>query len=257
MMTEMVKVRNLSFSYDENLVLKDIKLNLEKGDFVAFVGPNGSGKSTLVKLMIGELVPDRGEISILGTDIKAFRDWSRIAYMSQQVRGFNHSFPATVKEIIAANLYQKMGFFKILNKKLEEKIDSVLELVGLENYKNRQIGSLSGGQQQKVFIARTLVNDPELIFLDEPMVGIDRASQDDFIDLINRLNKVLKICIVMVSHDIHVISKQANKIACFNNQNVFLHDSDDFEAELLYGEISSQKRIIPEHQHINGGDSNA
>lgn len=256
-MTEMVRVRNLSFSYDGHPVLKNVNLDIEKEDFVAFVGPNGSGKSTLMKLMIGELVPDSGELRILGTEISEFREWSRIAYMSQQVRSFNYSFPATVKEIIAANLYQEMGFFKVLNKKLEEKVESILELVGLEDYKNKQIGSLSGGQQQRVFIARTLVNDPELIFLDEPMVGIDAAFQDDFIDLINRLNKDLGKCIVMVSHDIHVISKQANKIACFSNQNVFLHDSADFEIDEIYGEIGCQKRIIPEHQHINGGDTDA
>lgn len=252
-MTNMVEVRNLSFSYNGNTVLKDISLDITKGDFIAFVGPNGSGKSTLIKLMIGELDSDSGKISLLGKDITEFRAWSKIGYMSQQVRVFNHSFPATVEEIIAANLYQEMGFLKILNRRLKEKIENILELVGLENYKNRQIGNLSGGQQQRVFIARTLVTEPELIFLDEPMVGIDAASQDEFVNLINRLNKTLKISIVLVSHDIHVISKQANKIACFSNHNVFLHNTEDFDSEMLCG----QKRIIPEHEHLHGGDFDA
>lgn len=189
-MTEMVRVRNLSFSYDGHPVLKNVNLDIEKEDFVAFVGPNGSGKSTLMKLMIGELVPDSGELRILGTEISEFREWSRIAYMSQQVRSFNYSFPATVKEIIAANLYQEMGFFKVLNKKLEEKLKAFLNWSALRTTRISRL-EVYRGQQQRVFIARTLVNDPELIFLDEPMVGIDAAFQDDFIDLINRLNKDL------------------------------------------------------------------
>src|SRR5690554_210240 len=160
-MAKLVEVKNLYFSYDQQTVLKDINFSINKGDFIAFVGPNGSGKSTLMKLIIGELIPDSGQIKLLGKDIHHFNNWSRIGYMSQQVRNFNKSFPATVKEVIAAGLYQEMGFIKVLNQRLEERIDQVLELVDMLNYKNRQIGNLSGGQQQRVFIARTLVTEPE------------------------------------------------------------------------------------------------
>ena len=258
-MDNIIDVKNLSFKYDEQIVFKNVNIKVEKGDFLAFIGPNGSGKSTLMKLMIGNLLPAKGEIRLFGKDINIFKQWSKIGYMSQQVRDFNQSFPATVKEVIAANLYHQMGIIKILNKGLEKKIDKALKMVDMYAYKDRQIGNMSGGQQQRVFIARTLVTEPEVIFLDEPMSGIDANSQDEFIDLINKLNKELDITIIMVSHDIHVISSQANKIACFGNQKIYLHQADEFDYN-CYLDDRKSRRILPEHIHNRskmGSDSHA
>ncbi|MFW5971907.1 MAG: metal ABC transporter ATP-binding protein [Bacillota bacterium] len=254
-MPEIIEINNLSFSYDDQIVLKDISLEVEKGDFLAFVGPNGSGKSTLMKLIIGDLKPDAGNIKLFGQAQQSFNDWSKIGYMSQKVRNFNQSFPATVKDVIAANLYHQMGFIKILNKKLENKIDESLKMVNMLPYKNRKIGNLSGGQQQRVFIARTLVIDPEVIILDEPMVGIDASSQDDFIKLINRVNIEHDITIIMVSHDIHVISSQANKLACFDDNTLHVHEHFEFDGDNDYNS-SIYNRIIPLHTH-EGSDNNA
>ncbi len=254
-MSEIIEVNNLFFSYKEQRVLKDISLKIDKGDFLAFVGPNGSGKSTLMKLIVGDIIPDAGEIKLFGHVLESFKDWSRIGYMSQNVRDFNQSFPATVKEVISANLYHQMGFIKILNKKLESKIDEALNKVNMLPYKNRKIGKLSGGQQQRIFIARTLVTDPEVIFLDEPMVGIDASSQDEFIKLINRLNKEHDITIIMVSHDIHVISSQANKLACFADNTIHVHEHFEFDGDSDF-DSNLYNRIIPLHTHEDS-DNNA
>ncbi len=255
-MDKIIEVKNLSFKYSEQIVFDHISFDINKGDFLAFVGPNGSGKSSLMKLLIGDLTPDKGQIRLLGQNIAKFRKWSKIGYMSQQIREFNHSFPATVKEVIAANLYYHMGIIKLLNKDLDKKIDRVLELVDMYSYKNRLIGNLSGGQQQRVFIARTLVTDPEIIFLDEPMVGIDAKSQDEFIKLINSLNRDLDITIVMVSHDIHVISSQANKIACFANKKIHFHLAEDFDYN-SYQNKSNSSRVLPQHTHISSERSDS
>ncbi|MFP4661252.1 MAG: metal ABC transporter ATP-binding protein [Halanaerobiales bacterium] len=249
-MEHILEVKGLSFKYEEQVVFRNIDIDVFRGDFLAFVGPNGSGKSTLMKLMVGDLQPDNGEVKLFGKRIKYFKEWSRIGYMSQQVREFNHSFPATVREIVAANLYHQMGIIKIITGNLEKKIDKALRLVDMYEYKNRKIGNLSGGQQQRVFIARTLVTEPEIIFLDEPMVGIDAGSQDEFIKLINRLNRKLNITILMVSHDIHVISSQANKIACFGKDKIHLHHADEFDYSSYFEETVGESRLLPDHSHM-------
>ncbi|NLJ83571.1 MAG: metal ABC transporter ATP-binding protein [Halanaerobiaceae bacterium] len=255
-MDRMAEVRNLYFSYGQEPVLNDIKLSVDRGDFIVFIGPNGSGKSTLLKLMIGELKPDRGKIQLLGRDINKFEEWHRIGYMSQQIRNFNRSFPATVKEVVAAALYREMGFIKVLNKRLEKRVDEVLELVGMEDFRDRQIGNLSGGQQQKVFIARTLVKEPELIFLDEPLVGIDLSSQEEFINLLNRLNQDLNITIIMVAHELQLI-REAQKIAYFNGGGVLLYNQQDFAAAGYLNKDMLKAGRKPEVEYSSGGDYDA
>ncbi|HHU92421.1 MAG TPA: metal ABC transporter ATP-binding protein [Halanaerobiaceae bacterium] len=255
-MNKMAEVRNLYFSYGQEPVLKDINLGINRGDFIVFIGPNGSGKSTLLKLMIGELKPDRGQIQLLGKELNTLREWHRIGYMSQQIRNFNKSFPATVKEVVAAALYKEMGLIKVLNKRLEKRVDEVLELVGMEDFRDRQIGRLSGGQQQKVFIARTLVTKPELIFLDEPLVGIDLNSQEELIKLLNRLNQDLNITIIMVAHELQLI-REAQQIAYFNGGEVFLYSQEDFASIGYLNKDILKAETGPEIQYSNGGDYNA
>ena len=110
-MEKILEANNIYFGYDEKTILEDISLNIYRGDFLGIVGPNGSAKSTLLKLMLGILKPQKGSISLLGAPIENFNQWGRIGYISQRVRDFNSAFPATVEEIVGANLYSKMGFF--------------------------------------------------------------------------------------------------------------------------------------------------
>ncbi|MGM0501642.1 MAG: metal ABC transporter ATP-binding protein [Bacillota bacterium] len=254
-MEKIIDVKNISFSYDRELILKDIDLEVFEGDFIAFIGPNGSGKSTLLKLILGFLEPEKGEIKLFGQQLDDFDNWTRIGYVSQEVRDFNQSFPATVKEIIAANLYQQMGFFKLLTSDLEEKINQTLELVEMLEYKNKQIGNLSGGEKQKIFIARTLVTNPSIILLDEPLVGVDSDSQQEFYQLLANLNSELEITIIMISHDVHVISDQANKIACFANDELFLHQADNFSCKSYLSGLADNQMWVDRHQHQESGEN--
>lgn len=246
---KIVSVENLYFSYGKNKVLENVNFDIEKGDFVGIIGPNGSAKSTLMKLMIGILKPEKGNIKLFGTDINKFKDFHRIGYISQNVREFNTKFPATVEEIVGANLYKKMGFFKIGNKKIYENVHKALEVVEMEDYSDRLIGNLSGGQKQRIFIARALVSNPEILFMDEPLVGVDIESQNRFYDLMEKLNMKYNITLVMVSHDIGVISKKVNKILCLGNGKFYVHDSKNVELSHVMGEIYGKNMDILDHDH--------
>ena len=245
-----LKIEHVDFSYDDEKVVNDVSLSFRKGDFAAFVGPNGSGKSTLIKMITGNLKPDAGEIKVFDQSVDKVKDWTKIGYISQEVRDFNQSFPATVREIIASNLYGKMGLIKVMTSSLESEILKALKLVDMENFINRKIGNLSGGQQQRVFIARMMVNDPELILLDEPLVGVDIKAQDDFYQIIGDINHNLGKTVIMVSHDVNLISKQANKIVCFDEGKAYPHQSGDFSYDhYIEGLRDTSIRIIPEHGH--------
>lgn len=215
MSSKVLEVKDLSFNYEKEFTLKDINFKINCGEYVGIVGENGSGKSTLLNLMLGNLSPSHGYVDLCE---------KRIGYLSQQVRSFNKKFPATVEEVIAANLYSEMGLFKILNKKHREKIKEVLHIVGMTNYKNKLIGNLSGGQQQRVFLARLLVSNPRVIFMDEPIVGLDDESIKSFYELMDKLHKELGLTIVMVTHDIKTIEGKADKMIYLKDTRIRVED---------------------------------
>ena len=213
MSDNVVEVKDLCFNYEKNYILKNINFEINCGEYVGIVGENGSGKSTLLNLMLGNLSPTSGHV---------YLNEKRIGYLSQQVRNFNKKFPATVEELIAANLYSEMGIFKILTKEHKKRIREVLEIVSMEEYKDRLIGTLSGGQQQRVFLSRLLVNNPKIIFMDEPIVGLDDESIKIFYELMEKLNKELNLTIVMVTHYIRSMEKSADKIICLKDTEMTL-----------------------------------
>lgn len=250
-METLVKMKDITFGYEDNIVLENINLSINEGDYVGIIGPNGSAKSTLVKLMLNVLKPQKGKIELFGVDIDSFKEWGKLGYVAQKATSFNTSFPATVQEVVAANLYPKIGLFKSIKKHHMEKVLEALKFVGMEEYKDRLIGNLSGGQQQRVFIARTLVSSPKIIFLDEPTVGIDFKSQREFYKLLSKLNEEMNITIVMVSHDIGVVTERANKVLILGDGK--LHECSDCSAtslsrtlEEVYGE---DMKVLSHHHH--------
>lgn len=248
-MEKVLEIRNMYFAYDKKYILEDVNLDVFRGDFLAIVGPNGSAKSTLLKIILGILKAQKGRVDLLGRPIEEFNQWSKIGYISQRVRNFNQSFPATVEEVVGANLYGQMGFFKFFRKKDREKIREALNIVNMGQHQGDLIGNLSGGEQQKVFIARTLISRPEIIFMDEPLVGIDVQAQEQFYGLMEKLNKDLGISLVIVSHDIGVITNRANRVACVGNKKVFTHASVDFNQEDYIREAYGENSSILHHKH--------
>ncbi|MEW9123996.1 MAG: metal ABC transporter ATP-binding protein [Thermotaleaceae bacterium] len=224
-MEKVIQLMDITFGYDENPVLENVNLDVFEGDYIGIVGPNGSAKSTLLKLMLNILKPQRGTIRLLGQEQNRFKDWGKIGYVPQKATSFNSSFPATVEEVVGANLYPLLGLFRTIKKEHKEKIYQALKVVGMEQYGKRLIGNLSGGQQQKVFIARTLVSSPKVVLLDEPTVGIDLKSQGEFYQLLEKLNKEMNITIIMVSHDVGVITEKVNRVACMGDKRLITHHS--------------------------------
>src|SRR5690625_5245085 len=198
---EIISIQDVSFQYGNRSVLENISLTVNKGDFIGLIGPNGSGKSTLIKLILGILQPYSGNIYLFGEQVKYFRDWDKIGFVSQKANSFNTGFPATVFEVVSMGLFGKIGLFRFLNRSHKQKVLDIIEQVGMEDYTNCNIGELSGGQQQRVFIARALVSNPKLLILDEPTVGVDAENVHQFYDMIATLNKE-DITLLMVTHDV-------------------------------------------------------
>lgn len=212
MNNEVINVENLTFEYTDTAVLKNVNFKLYKGDFLGIIGANGAGKSTLIKLILGLLTPDSGEIKLFGADFAKAR--KKIGYVPQKANSFNSDFPATVKEVVRANLFPEKGLFKPYTKNDDEKVSTALELVGMTQHRDKLIGSLSGGEQQRVFIARALVREPELLLMDEPTVGIDAKSVHDIMDIIKNLNRN-GMTIIMTNHDTPTLLEVSNKLLIF------------------------------------------
>ncbi|MBB5173909.1 metal ABC transporter ATP-binding protein [Texcoconibacillus texcoconensis] len=223
-----IQVNHLSFKYTSQYVLEDITLHVRKGAFLGLVGPNGSGKSTLVKCLLGIQTPQQGDISLFGEPLKKFSGWDRIGYVSQKANSFNSGFPATVFEVVSMGLYGKIGLFRFLTKKHKQKVYEAIEKVEMSAYTNENIGNLSGGQQQRVFIARALVSDPDLLILDEPTVGVDVHSVQQFYTMLKQLNQEHGITLVLITHDIGAMTDYVTDVACLNKHLHFHGDTDTF-----------------------------
>ena len=226
-----IEVKDVSFSYGNEEVLKDITFEVHKGDYLGVTGPNGAGKTTLFKIILGILEPKNGSVKLFGQDIKHFKDWSKIGYVPQKATNFDSNFPATVKEVVAMARFAKRGLLHRTTKEDGKVIEKSLKQVDMWDYKDRLIGDLSGGQQQRVFIARALAGQPEIIFLDEPTTGVDKKSQDDFYNILRELNKDLDLTLVLVTHDIERITKEAMHIICVDHTLVCHTSPEEFLKE--------------------------
>jgi zinc transport system ATP-binding protein len=234
-----IELHNISFSYNGEGVLKDITFSIHKGDYLGIIGPNGGGKTTLLKIMLGLLKPKTGAVKLFGQNIREFKEWSKIGYVPQKAVYFDTSFPITVEEVVAMGRYAKRGLFHFSTKEDKQKVHQALEQVEMVQYKNRQVGDLSGGQQQRVFIARALTTEPDVILLDEPTVGVDIKTQEQFYELLRKLNVQLDLTLVLVSHELDVVAREATEVACINCNLVYyctpeeLMKSDSLER--IYG----------------------
>ena len=223
-----IELENVCFSYNVNdYVIKDVSLQIHKGDYVGIIGPNGGGKSTLLKLMLGLLTPEKGVVKLFDTPLQNFRDWSKIGYVPQRTH-FDMNFPVSVQEVVAMGRYGKRGLFHFPNKEDQEKTLQALRQVDMLDYKDRQISELSGGQQQRVFIARALVTEPEVIFLDEPTVGVDVKTQQQFYNLLRKLNRELKLTLVLVSHELDVVAHESTELGYINRTLEYYGNPDEF-----------------------------
>jgi len=222
-----IKIENLSFSYDKQKVLEDINLEVQEKDFLAIIGPNGGGKSTLLKVILGINPIKEGTIQTFGEVPQ--KNLAKIGYVPQNTN-VNTDFPIKVLEVVLmGHIGTKRPLFGYAQ---EEKACALgaLAQVGMEEYANEKIGSLSGGQRQRVMIARALCANPKILILDEPTASIDIDGQKQIYELLQVLNK--SITIIVVSHDISVVMQYANKVAHINKRLTY-HDTSEFKVNTL------------------------
>lgn len=210
-MPDAIDMKNVCFSYDGQPALEDITLQIKKRELVSIIGPNGGGKTTLLKIMLGLLKPAKGKVKIFEKSPEDARD--NVGYVPQ-VATFDREFPITAIEVTMMGKLGKRGLGSRFTKEDKEEALQALDQVGMLSHSNKQIGQLSGGQLQRVLVARALVKKPELLLLDEPLSSIDPETQKNFYELLNKLKK--KMAIVIVTHDITAASFYIEKIACLN-----------------------------------------
>ncbi len=210
----------LSYHYDSIATLDNISFTVGKGDFLGIIGPNGAGKTTLFQCMLGIIRDYKGEINLFGFDIKQNKKiLQKIGYVPQK-KNVEQTFPATVKEVVS------LGVIGMRNS--SDYIDKAIDFVELGAYRDKRIGELSEGQQQRAIIAKALVKQPELLILDEPTTGIDSVTQEKFFNLLTKLNKDKGITIVWSSHDMNAVERLANRVACIDRKLFFHGQSEDF-----------------------------
>ncbi|MEL3899275.1 metal ABC transporter ATP-binding protein [Treponema phagedenis] len=213
-----LRIDDLSFRYEshERFILHGINLHVQRGEYISVLGENGTGKSTLIKLMLKLLTPTNGVV---------INSAKRIGYVPQRKENLTN-FPITVAEM----LHSYRALLKEKNKAL---VDSVLSEVGMSDFKNALVGTLSGGQVQKVYIARCLIGEPELIILDEPSTGVDFQGQRDIYAFIKNLNTQKGVTIISVEHNLDAALLNSTKIFHIEGSHGHLCTPDRYVAEFL------------------------
>ncbi|MFZ1343657.1 metal ABC transporter ATP-binding protein [Thiothrix eikelboomii] len=232
-MSKVIELEKVSFSYGLVPVLQAIDFSVEQGEFLGIVGPNAGGKSTLLKLILGLLKPQTGNITVLGK--KPTQQRTQIGYVPQYP-GFARDFPITVKQTV---LLGRLGASRMLGRYTEADHLAVQQALGeleAQDLAERPISALSGGQLQRILLARALVSEPKILILDEPTANIDMRLETDIFTHLRELNK--RLTILVVSHDVAFISDYVSRVACLN-RTLVCHQTDAIDGKLiqdLYGE---------------------
>jgi zinc transport system ATP-binding protein len=216
----LLEARGVSFGYASTPVVADVDLRVERGEFVALVGPNASGKSTLLRLLLGILRPDVGEVRLLGRPPDAVVDRWRIGYVPQRPT-VAPDVPATVREVVAAGRLARRGWWRPFGAADATAVDHAMESVDLADMGDEPVSRLSGGQQQRVSIARAFASEPELLILDEPIAGIDAGSQRRFRDSLVHLIGEHGAGVLLVSHELSAVADRIDRVVVLKRRVLF------------------------------------
>jgi len=230
--SKVIQLTNVNFSYGTVPVLKDINLSIFSEEFFGLIGPNAAGKSTLIKLLMGLIKPNAGDINILGESPLRFRE--KMGYVPQHV-SFPRDFPITVSEVVMLGRLTGRVTLGGFGKKDRIAAEQALDAVEIRHIAKQPIASLSGGQLQRMLIARALVCEPEILLLDEPTANIDVQAEENIFSLLKQYNEGMTI--IVVSHDIAFISGYVHRVGCLN-QTLVCHETESINGktiEELYG----------------------
>ncbi|WP_124058293.1 metal ABC transporter ATP-binding protein [Vaginisenegalia massiliensis] len=220
-----LKVEDLSFFYEKEQVLNRVNFEVNQGEFVILTGENGAAKSTLLKTILGLLKPASGSVTMAKTTADGKK--LSVGYVPQNVNSFNAGFPSTVQQLVESGRYSENGWFKKLSRQDHEHVDRALSSVGMTQFRHRKIGELSGGQKQKICLARVFAQDPDFFVMDEPTTGMDRQSRRSFYELLRHACQHHGKTILMVTHaddeiegyytrEIRLVREEGTQWRCFS-----------------------------------------
>lgn len=249
-----VEIKGLSAGYESEIVIKDIDLEVEHGDFFGLIGPNGGGKSTLLKAILGLIEPVKGSIRIYGKEPEKGRKY--VGYVPQYSI-FDKDFPITVFNVVLMGRRRVKGLKPWYSSRDRKAVKNALDQVNMGDFMDKQISELSGGQKQRVFIARALVTDPKILLLDEPTASVDVRTEENIYHLLTELNE--NITILLVTHDIGIVSSHVTSVACLN-KHLFTSEEGNITPDMLEEAYQCPvdliahgvpHRVLPPHDHGN------
>ncbi len=249
-----LEIKDLSAGYEGEIVIKEIDLDIDHGEFFGLIGPNGGGKSTLLKAILGLIEPIKGSIRIYGKPPISGRKF--VGYVPQYST-FDKDFPITVKNVVLMGRRRNKGLKPWYSRKDQDVVRDSLSQVDMLEFIDRHIDALSGGQKQRVFIARALATSPKMLLLDEPTASVDAQVEESIYKLLTDLNK--EITIILVTHDIGVISSHVSTVACLN-RHMFSNNDRMITSEMLEEAYQCPvdliahgvpHRVLPPHDHSN------
>ncbi len=215
--TAVLEVTNLQVDRGNSVVIEDANFTINQGDYVGIVGPNGGGKTTLLLSLLNSIPKAKGKIRLFGQNIESFSHWDKVAFVSQHAVNFDSHFPLSVRELVSLGRANINNLGRPLKHSDWEAVDEAIEFMGISDISDKRIGQLSGGQKQRVFVAKALVRHPEIILLDEPIVGVDAKTQEKFYKKLSDLNIQRGITILLVTHDLTAVFCRMSKVMCINH----------------------------------------
>lgn len=242
-----VEIRDVSVKYTNGvLALDGINIDVNKKDLIALIGPNGAGKSTLLKIVLGLIKPTSGSVKLFGSQ-ELSKNLKYVGYVPQSAQARDPNLPFSVYETVMIGRTPHAGLLHGVGAQDRQKVEETLKLFGIYELKDRKIGQLSGGQSQRVFLAKAMVAEPKLLLLDEPTSGVDTTSKSEFYKILERLNRERGITVILSSHDVGVITKIANRVLCINRSQFFCGENADFSASVEIHKVYDHPVELMDH----------
>ena len=249
---EILSISNLSVYRSGSRVIEDINLNLVRGEFIGIVGPNGGGKSTLIMTILGILKPKSGSIKIYNQLPLSKNIVGKVGWVPQTASKLPTNVQITVKEFISLGSLNRNSFL-ILTKRDRKKVEEIINVVGLDEYRNTRIANLSGGQRQRAAIGKALASESDLILMDEPMVGVDRESRNSIMKLLDNLCHEQNKTIVMISHDLASIKQTVHRMIYLEENIHFDGPTSEFPVLSSLAKLRGIKLRDTEDKNLDSG----
>ncbi len=245
-----VEIQDVSVKYPNGVFALDhIDITIDKNDLIALIGPNGAGKSTLLKVILGLIKPTSGTVKLFGSQDLG-KNLKYVGYVPQTAQARDPNLPFSVYETVLLGRTPVAGLLHGMHSADRDRVNETLKMFGIYELKDRKIGQLSGGQSQRVFLAKAMVAEPKLLLLDEPTSGVDATSKKDFYNILELLNKEHGVTVVLSSHDISVITKIANRVLCINKSQFYCGENEAFDADSeLHKLYDHPVELIDHHGH--------